>query len=324
MCELSPIPFHGDTIFCVEHEGQPFAPMKPIVENMGLAWQTQARKLTDNKERWGITIMMIPSEKGEQQTLCMPVRKLPAFRSSINPKKVRPELREKIELYQAECDDALWAYWTEGKAERSAQPSLADAPLTPDQQCTLRAIVKAKVESIPEAKGLYPQIWSRFNNHFRLGSYKQLPQCRLSEAIEYLTTLEVEQKALPAAAAPAIPATHVTNGILHLPGVNKDHVAGPCEAGLVALWNDWGKRAGEIEIAFESLLREIDSHRGPDFNGHVLAALGRNADTMFSTDCLCEGLSFSRTEARQGFERAINAARLYLRMSTSMAVALGR
>lgn len=79
--------------------------------------------------------------------------------------------------------------------------SAADAPLTPDQQCTLQAIVKAKVEGIPAAqrsKGLYPQIWSRFNNHFRLGSYKQLPQRRMSEAVTYLTRMEVTPKALPA------------------------------------------------------------------------------------------------------------------------------
>lgn len=79
--------------------------------------------------------------------------------------------------------------------------SAADAPLTPDQQCTLQAIVKAKVEGIPAAqrsKGLYPQIWGRFNNHFRLGSYKQLPQRRMSEAVTYLTRMEVTPKALPA------------------------------------------------------------------------------------------------------------------------------
>lgn len=79
--------------------------------------------------------------------------------------------------------------------------SAADAPLTPDQQCTLQAIVKAKVEGIPAAqrsKGLYPRIWGRFNNHFRLGSYKQLPQRRMSEAVTYLTRMEVTPKALPA------------------------------------------------------------------------------------------------------------------------------
>ena len=55
----------------------------------------------------------------------------------------------------------------------------ADAPISPSDQSILQSVVKAKIASLPEeqrGKGLFPQIWSRFNNHFRLGSYKQLPQ----------------------------------------------------------------------------------------------------------------------------------------------------
>ena len=192
MCQLSPVTFHGDTIFCIDYQNQPFTPMKPIVQNMGLDWSGQAAKLNANKERWGVSIIEIPSNGGEQEMLCMPVRKLPSYLNSINPRKVRPELRAKIELYQAESDDALWNYWMHGRAERPV-PQTAEAAITPDQQCTLQAIVRARVEGIPaerRSKGLYPQIWSRFNNHFRLGSYKQLPQCRMSEAVAYLTRME--------------------------------------------------------------------------------------------------------------------------------------
>ena len=200
MCELSPVTFHGDTIFCVTLENQPYTPAKPIVENLGLGWASQSQKLNANKERWGVTIIVIPSESGEQQTLCLPVRKLPAFLASINPKKVKPELRERIELYQAECDDALWNYWMHGRAARSRPLAddmvlpPTDAPITPADQSILQSIVKAKIEAIPadkRGKGLYPQLWSRFNNHFRLGSYKQLPQCRMADAVTYLMGLEL-------------------------------------------------------------------------------------------------------------------------------------
>lgn len=84
-----------------------------------------------------------------------------------------------------------------------------DAPLTPDQQCTLQAIVRAKVEALPREQrgGLYPKTWSRFNNHFRLAKYCQLPQSRLSEAVAYLTQLDMTEgkQALPTAPS-AIPA----------------------------------------------------------------------------------------------------------------------
>ena len=121
---LSPVQFHGSTIFVVTHKGEPYAPIKPIVEDMGLDWRTQQRKITSNKNRWGMVIMTTPSASGNQDTLCMPVRKLPAFFASINPNKVRPELRDRIRLYQDECDDALWNYWTKGQATRKPKAAL--------------------------------------------------------------------------------------------------------------------------------------------------------------------------------------------------------
>ena len=123
---LSPVQFHGSTIFVVTHKGEPYAPIKPIVEDMGLTWEAQARKLRDNRDRWGMINMIIPSASGNQDTLCMPVRKLPAFFASINPNKVRSELRDRIRLYQDECDDA---FGTTG--QRANNPEAEDRPARP-------------------------------------------------------------------------------------------------------------------------------------------------------------------------------------------------
>ncbi len=48
---LSPVQFHSSTIFVVTHKGEPYAPIKPILEDMGLNWQSQQAKLTANRER---------------------------------------------------------------------------------------------------------------------------------------------------------------------------------------------------------------------------------------------------------------------------------
>lgn len=102
-------------------------------------------------------------------------------------------------------------------AEQQAALPPEDAPITPADQSILQAIVRARVEAIPadkRGKGLYPQIWSRFNNHFRLGSYKQLPQCRMADAVTYLTQMDVRAKSLPAA-APTRP---------HVPGAEERYL----------------------------------------------------------------------------------------------------
>lgn len=114
---LIPVKFHDDTIFYTEKDGEMFAPMKPIVENIGLDWKSQYTKLVSAENRWGVVIITIPSKGGNQETICIPFRKLAGFLATINPDKVRPELRDKILLYQNECDDVLNEYWTTGKVE---------------------------------------------------------------------------------------------------------------------------------------------------------------------------------------------------------------
>lgn len=132
---LSPVQFHDSILFVINRNNEPYTPMKPIVEGMGLNWASQTAKLNANKERWGIAMIATPSASGDQQTLCMPVRKLPAFMASINPKKVREELRERIRLYQDECDNALWDYWTKGQATRRGwKPGQKALPPSPPAQ----------------------------------------------------------------------------------------------------------------------------------------------------------------------------------------------
>ncbi len=38
------VPFHGNSLYVVNHNGEPYVPMKPVVAGMGLAWQSQLAK----------------------------------------------------------------------------------------------------------------------------------------------------------------------------------------------------------------------------------------------------------------------------------------
>lgn len=136
--KLMSVPFYGDTLLLVNEECTPFVAMKPIVENLGISWQGQHAKLA---EKFGSTIKIILTvgEDGRnREMICLPLRKIPAWLYSINLNKASPELREKIERYQAECDDALWDYWTKGQATR---PELRTTPDRLTQ--TLKASDKA-------------------------------------------------------------------------------------------------------------------------------------------------------------------------------------
>lgn len=129
MAALFPVPFYGETLYLVEHHGEPFTPAKPICEAIGLEWSGQYKKLTDNPQRWGAWVITCPTAGGEQQTLCLPVRRLSGWLSSISAPRVKDEIREKLIAYQAECDDALWRCWSEGHAARPGAPVQARGDL---------------------------------------------------------------------------------------------------------------------------------------------------------------------------------------------------
>ncbi len=106
------VPFYSDTLYLVEHNGEPYTPMKPIVEQMGLDWKSQHRRISQEPDRWGMVFMTIPSLGGDQVSVCLPVRKLFGWLMTVSPNRVRPEIRDKVIQYQNECDDILWEHWS--------------------------------------------------------------------------------------------------------------------------------------------------------------------------------------------------------------------
>lgn len=107
------VDFHQDKLTLVEHNGQPYVPMKPIVENMGLAWQPQHIKLQERfKSCVTEIVMQVDGDDQRRVYTCLPLKKLFGWLMTISPNKVKPELKEKIEVYQNECDDVLWNHWS--------------------------------------------------------------------------------------------------------------------------------------------------------------------------------------------------------------------
>ena len=117
--QIIPVDFHGDALALVDHDGEPFVAMRSVTDNIGLDWASQYIKLT---EKFGSVVVIITTTGGDgkqYEMVCLPLRKIPAWLYSINPNKVKPDIREKVIRYQDECDDVLWQYWTLGYAARA-------------------------------------------------------------------------------------------------------------------------------------------------------------------------------------------------------------
>lgn len=177
------VPFHNAELYIVEFEGQPYTPMKPIVDGMGLSWTTQYRKLMTGyaqdehtPNRWGVTKIVIPTLGDLQEMLCIPLRKLFAWLNSISPNKVKPELRDTVIKYQEECDDVLWDYWTKGKAINPCKS-------TPKDRENLRHAVSNLVSRVKiNFSDAYNMVLQRFN----VKSIEEIPLDNLDDAVEYV------------------------------------------------------------------------------------------------------------------------------------------
>lgn len=179
---LSPVEFAGATLYVVEHEGKPFAPMKAIVEGMGLAWQAQLAKLNANPLRWGVTEIVIPSAGGLQSMVCIALYKLAGWLTSISPNKVKDlAVRERVIKYQNECDTALWDYWNTGHAIRTT--AMQPDKISPAQRQHLRELVQLVVDSGKQGHG---ETWNRLHRKFKVNEYKELSPSQFDDAVEYL------------------------------------------------------------------------------------------------------------------------------------------
>ena len=196
--------------------------------------------------------------------------------------------------------------------------SLSITPSSVADRKPLRALVGswAKLSNAP-----FDACWNQLKAAFQLTSIRDLPQEWIPDALAWV---QAKIDALPKALPPQPERLPLyRNGCFYPPHRDRSHVPGPQEAALLELWQDWTRREAGLRQEFMAMLRELDARRG-DLFSYAVSDLGRNADTMFSPQCLLDSLFQSRTEAEQRFRQALEDASLHLRLSLNMAVALGR
>lgn len=174
------ISFYGSELITLKVEDVIYTAVKPIAEALGLAWGTQQQKLSRSKDKFGCIHMNTPTNGGMQSMLCMPLKKLNGWLFSINPEKVRPDLKDRVIQYQEECFEALYNYWHFGKAERKT---------TTDERTGLRQAVSALVSK----KGLlYSDAYSLIHQRFNIEHIDELTPEQVGMAVEYVHKIYLE------------------------------------------------------------------------------------------------------------------------------------
>ncbi|GKN64991.1 hypothetical protein NUBL22004_12160 [Klebsiella pneumoniae] len=190
------VPFNGQQVITAVAAGVTYVAMRQIVENIGMDWTGQSVKLRKMKGRFNCRdISMVAADGKLRKLLCLPLKKLNGWLFSINPEKVRADIRDKLIKYQEECFTVLHDYWTKGEVKNPRKKT------TVDERTPLRDAVNMLVS---KRHMMYPEAYAMIHQRFNVDSIEDLEASQIPTAIEYVHRVALEgeflgkQEALPA------------------------------------------------------------------------------------------------------------------------------
>ena len=189
------VPFNGQQILTAVAAGVTYVAMRQIVENIGIDWTGQSVKLRKMKDKFNCRdISMVAADGKLRKLLCIPLKKLNGWLFSINPEKVRADIRDKLIQYQEECFSVLHDYWTKGHVvnPRKAKKALP-GKITTEQQEAIKQLVMSRGQSLPKEKQAKAMItmWSSLKSHFGC-SYKEISEEQFTEALSLAARVPLE------------------------------------------------------------------------------------------------------------------------------------
>ena len=121
--EQKTVVFYDDELIAIRaDDDQIYVSLRHLCDSIGVARQPQVRRIKDHhvlsKGYTGGTIMIPPGKRGgggRQRAGMLRVDLVPLWLSGIDTKRVKDEIREKLEKYQEEVAKVLWEAFQEGR-----------------------------------------------------------------------------------------------------------------------------------------------------------------------------------------------------------------
>ena len=178
---LSVYDFKSIQVRVVEKDGVAWFVAGDVAKALGYPDAKQMTRILDDDEA-ALHIVQSRSENGVvQDREVVIINESGLYHSLIKSRK--PEAKPFRKWVTAEVLPTI------RKTGRYEHPTVDpdQLPIAPHQQHELQVIVARKSGTVGAIRAM---LWSRFNNHFKLGSYKQLPAGKFSEAVAYLEGIQ--------------------------------------------------------------------------------------------------------------------------------------
>lgn len=144
--QLASIPFHGQTVQSVQIDGKPTVALKPIVENLGVDYSRQLKKLKEKSWANLSTVSVVAGDGKSREMTCIDLRTLTMWLATIDENRVSEEARPLVVAYQAEIADVIESYWRNGGA--------INPRATEHQKKAMMFDLRSQMELAQAAKGL--------------------------------------------------------------------------------------------------------------------------------------------------------------------------
>lgn len=274
-----PFTFKDHQIRTVAIDDQPWFVARDVSKALGIAWS--GRTLDSIPDHWkGMMELITPRGKQRMATVAEPAVYKLAFRSN------KPEADAFTNWVASEVLPAI------RKTGQFSAP-VPIGPLTPAQCRHLHDVLDAKVGTLPKEahRAAYAEAWTRFNRHFRIAKYAQLPQEQFSDALAYLIGMKIVAGSLGPVAQKALPAAPAQNpAIVELPeGDLRDDL-------IREIQRHGGNAHDAVTRLWELVWRDVNSWRWEHDKPAAFAQLRHMSDAVF--DSLSDNIEAVRRMAR--------------------------
>lgn len=185
------VAFRGDKLTLIWQGEEPYVAIRPICERLGLDPKRQRERIQTPESgfNWGL-MSSVAGDAKTREMLCLHAVDLPLWLASISPAKVKPEVREALMAYRAECKLVLFEHV---KARLIGERDAATKALIRLRADLLsRKPAWARIEAMVRCGDDFATIWRRVNQ----------PRHRVIEAINDLLRLGLISA--PPAGMPAV------------------------------------------------------------------------------------------------------------------------
>ena len=143
------VEFYGTQLLVINNGGEPMVSLRHLCDGIGLHVSAQREKVQSNPTFTWADIRSTGLDGKTYEMVCIPLSQVNYYLSTINPNKVRADLRDNLIKYQVECAHVLYAYFSQKQPGNDFEGVVTSALRSMEQR-----MIQDKAEIMSVCRGL--------------------------------------------------------------------------------------------------------------------------------------------------------------------------